>query len=317
MKAFILAGGFATRLWPLTEKRAKPLLPLAGKPILTHLVEKIPEGMPIAVSTNQVFAEYFHAWSLELGAWSSQNIKIIIEDASEEERKLGAVGAFAAWIQKEGIDDDVLLLAGDNYIGFSLTEFLQRFHGEPLLALFDIRDREKAKAFGVATIVGDRVKSFEEKPQNPKSTLVSTGVAVIPKELLREVVTFAREKPDNMGGIFEHFLAVGIIIRRVSYLEPWFDIGSFEAYLEATKALVGEKIQLEEGSTCIGSTCGGSVVLGNRSRLTGCRLEDVVVFDDCTIEDCILRDCVIDDHCMLRGVDLTGKMIRQGTVLLR
>jgi GTP:adenosylcobinamide-phosphate guanylyltransferase len=62
MHAFILAGGFATRLWPLTEKRAKPLLPLAGKPLLTHLLEKIPRDIPVTVSTNAAFANGFSEW---------------------------------------------------------------------------------------------------------------------------------------------------------------------------------------------------------------------------------------------------------------
>ena len=80
MKAFILAGGFATRLWPLTEKRAKPLLPLAGIPLLTHLVEKIPAGIPITVSTNAVFAEDFEKWKKAMSD-KRLAISILIEDA--------------------------------------------------------------------------------------------------------------------------------------------------------------------------------------------------------------------------------------------
>ena len=65
MQCFILAGGFATRLWPLTEKQAKPLLPIAGKPILTHLIEKIPDDLPITVSTNAAFQGGFKEWFVD------------------------------------------------------------------------------------------------------------------------------------------------------------------------------------------------------------------------------------------------------------
>src|SRR3989344_4686281 len=139
MKAFVLAGGFATRLWPLTEKRAKPLLPLAGKPLLTHLVEKIPKDMQITVSTNAVFAKDFEMWregchaerrrsmtggKSPFASAQGDTVKILIEDTGHEGEKLGALGAVAKWVTEQKIDDNILLLAGDNYIGFQMQEFL-------------------------------------------------------------------------------------------------------------------------------------------------------------------------------------------------
>lgn len=317
MRAFILAGGFATRLWPLTEKRAKPLLPVAGRPILSRLVEKIPGGVAVTISTNKVFSVDFSQWKEEVRNAKCE-LHVVIEDVDHEDEKLGALGALAQWIETERIDDDVLLLAGDNIIGFSLASFLERFQGEPLLAVVDVRDPERAKQLGTVIVLGDTVKAFEEKPRYPKSTLVSTGCAVLPRYLLPEVRAFARLKPDNIGGLFEHFLTQGITVRRMSFLEPWFDIGSFQAYLEATKAIVGDRtIKAKGASLDVSTKRRGSLVIGRGSHVTGSRLHDVVIFDRCTIEDCVLQDCVIDEHCELHGVDLSGKMIRAGTRLLR
>lgn len=355
MKAFILAGGFATRLWPLTEKRAKPLLPLAGKPLLTHLVEKIPEGIPITVSTNAIFAEDFEKWKKTRHAERSEsasggrtqskhvatekivalrgpstpsaaadsaqddvdqrplpnNITILIEDSGHEDEKLGALGAVAKWITDEKIDDDVLLLAGDNYVGFSIEELIKNYHRHPLLAVHDIKDKEKAKQFG--TVITDRttVKAFEEKPEDPKSTLISTGCYILPNVALPVLVDYAKEHPDNIGSIFAHFLTQNIKVECMSFTEPWFDIGSFEAYLEATRALVGETPSTE------GNTFHGSVVLGKNSHVQKSTLTNVVLFDDCEVEDCVLENCIIDNGCTLKGVDLSGKMLREGTVLSR
>src|SRR3989338_10010124 len=332
MRAFILAGGFSTRLWPLTEKRAKPLLPLAGKPLLTHHVKKIPEDMPIPVRTNAVCAKDFEQWkailrdapSFHSGApQHDTNIRILIEDAGHEGEKLGALGAVAKWVTEQKIDDNILLLAGDNYIGFQMEAFLDAYNGSPLLALHDITEKEKAKQLGTVVLQGNTIQSFEEKPEHPRSTIVSTGCAVIPKMALPLLTAFAAEHPDNIGGIFEHFLKEGMEVRGKLFPDPWFDIGSFEAYLEATKALVGENVMEENRApqrgapTHEGNVFKGSVVLGKGSNVKKSTLKNVVLFEGCTIEDCILENCILDNHCTLQGVDLTGKMLREGTTLIR
>ena len=157
MHAFILAGGFATRLWPLTEKRAKPLLPIAGKPIITHLVEKIPAGMPVTVSTNATFADGFKKW-MDPAPGSGQvpmhqGMELVVEGTQKDDHKLGALGSIAEWVRAEKIDDDLLILTGDNYLGFSLDDFLRAFDGHPLLAAHDIGDLERAKAFGTVIVL--------------------------------------------------------------------------------------------------------------------------------------------------------------------
>jgi glucose-1-phosphate thymidylyltransferase len=329
MKAFILAGGFATRLWPLTEKRAKPLLPLAGKPLLTHLVEKIPEGIPITVSTNAVFAEDFEKWKSAIRD-SQPAIRILIEDAGHEDEKLGALGAVSQWIQEESIDDNVLLLAGDNYIGFQMWKFLEAFTGKPLLAAHDINDHEKAKQFGIVMIDDKnrsrdsrvpasltKVTGFQEKPTNPSSTLVSTGCYVLPADFLPILATFAKSHPDNIGGIFEYFLQEGMEVDCASFSEPWFDIGSFEAYLEATRELIGDRAQLEKDAVQENSKLRGSVVIGKESSVRNSILKDTVIFENCAIENCHVENCIIDNGCILKNVDLSGKMLREGTLLTK
>jgi glucose-1-phosphate thymidylyltransferase len=201
---------------------------------------------------------------------------------------------------------------------------LKAYEGNPLLAAYDIRDREKAKQLG--TVIAElktknqkletcHVTAFEEKPKNPRSTLVSTGCFLLPASVLPALISFAREKPDNIGGIFEHFLAMGTPVDCKAFVEPWFDIGSFEAYLEATKALVGENVL--GAPTDDGNVFEGSVVLGKGSKVLKSTLKNVVLFDNCTIDDCILENCILDNGCTLKGVDLTGKMLRENTTLIR
>tara|TARA_Y100000310_G_scaffold286485_1_gene310704 strand:- start:38549 stop:39499 length:951 start_codon:yes stop_codon:yes gene_type:complete len=315
MHAFILAGGFATRLWPLTEKRAKPLLPLAGVPLVEYLVRDIPEDIPITISTNAVFKDAFESWT---AAFGRSNIEILIEDVKSDDQKLGALGATAQWITDARINDDVLLLTGDNYCGFSFDAFLAAASEDTtLIAVHDIGDLNKAKAFGTVIADGTKVKGFEEKPKEPKTTLVNTGCSLLPKSVLSILVEHAKEHPDNVGGVFEELLNRGKPITCFSFCEPWFDIGSFDAYIEATKELIGDRVIEEEGSTIGQTTCQGSVVIGERSSVSGSQLTDTVVFEDCIIEDCVLEDCVLDKGCTLKGIDLTGKMLREGTILER
>ena len=324
MHAFILAGGFATRLWPLTEKRAKPLLPLAGKPLLTHIVENIPQEMPITVSTNAAFAEGFATWK----AAQRRPIILAVEHTTHDAEKPGALGAVAQWLRQAAIADDVLLLTGDNYFGFSMADFLGTYRqGIPLLAAHDIGDREKAKTFGVVTVqptdraqpAGNSIAAFTEKPQRPSSTLVSTGCSILPKETLPILTAYAREHPDNIGGIFEELLRQDRHIDCYVFSEPWFDIGSYDAYLEATRALVQPGIPVIHPTASIDEesrkNLAGSIVIGAGTAVAHSSLEDTILFDDCRVTDCVLERCIVDDACTLNGIDLTGKMLRSDTIL--
>ncbi len=314
MQAFILAGGYATRLWPLTEQRAKPLLPLAGKPIIEHLVEKIPAEIPVTVSTNAAFAVQFEEWAKGLGR---ANLTIAVEETRSDQEKLGALGATAQWITDQKIDDDLLLLTGDNYCGFSLKTFLQKQEdGTALIAAYDIGSLELAKAFGtVMTDTNGHVTAFEEKPKEPKSTLVSTGCAVLPKEALPILCAYAKEHPDNVGGIFEELLCLGKTIAVYRFTEPWFDIGNFHSYIEASESLVGASVLRDPSVVLSQSETEGFVVLGPRCTVRSSRLQNVIMFGNCTVEDCSLQNCILDTGCNLRGIDLQSKMLRSNTSL--
>jgi glucose-1-phosphate thymidylyltransferase len=315
MRAFILAGGFATRLWPLTEHRAKPLLPLAGEPILSRITRALPQNLCVTVSTNDVFADAFHTW---MQAEKPPHCTLHIEHTRNDSEKLGALGAVAQWVTQEHVDDDLLLLTGDNVFPFSFSSFLQAFDGKAaLVAVHDIGSLERAKEFGTVACDGNskRIVAFEEKPVSPCSTLVSTGCSILPKVTLPTLCTFAAGHPDNIGGIFEELLRQGHPLEAFRFAEPWFDIGSFDAYLAATRSLVGNALIKAENARMEEVHTEGSVVIGKGSVVRTSTLIDTVVFKNCSIENCTLTSCVIDDGCVLKGVDLDRKMLRRGTVL--
>ncbi|MDD5025844.1 MAG: NDP-sugar synthase [Candidatus Peribacteraceae bacterium] len=317
MRAFILAGGFATRLWPLTEKRAKPLLPLAGKPLISYIVEGLPRSIPVTVSTNAIFAHGFTEWRATI---DHESIDIVIEQSKRDDQKLGALGALAQWVDQSHINEDILLLTGDNYFGFDLQSFIEAARKDTaLLAAHDIGDLDRARSFGTVLLNEDRqtIRAFQEKPRSPESTLVSTGCSLLPASLLPVLQEYATHHPDNVGGIFEELLKRGKTIDCFISDALWFDIGSFEAYLAATRALIGHRTIDEGDIRCDRTRCNGSVVLGKGSSVTNSTLTDTVLFDRCSVEDCVLTDCVIDADCVLKGIDLTGKMLRAGTRLTR
>lgn len=323
MRCFVLAGGFATRLWPLTERRAKPLLPLCGKPILSHVVDAVPAGIPVSVSTNAVFEQDMRRW-----AKSSHrtDIDIVVEDTGHDDQKLGALGALAKWVREADIHEDVLLLAGDNYCECDMATFVSAFRGNPLLAAHDLGETGRARQFGTVVFSPQlepgtllhAVIGFEEKPQNPRSSCVSAGWWVLPARTLPVVEEYARQKPDNVGGIFEEFLRRSIAVDCYAFTERWKDIGSFGSYLDIHKTLMGGKQDMDPKATVDAtSVLKGSVSLGPKTSIKASTITDSIVFGSSTIEDCVLTDCMVDENCVLKGVDLTGKMLRSGTVLRR
>ena len=309
--ALILAGGFATRLWPLTERRAKPLLPLAGKPLIQHLIEAIPRDLRIILSTNQVFEKDF--CSLIKG-FPKRQIEVFVEDSTKDQGKVGALAATALAIKAYEIKTPLLLMAGDNYFGFRMEDFLEAYSGKTLIASFDTRSLEQARQFGVLEVNGKRLYSFVEKPTDPRSTLVSTGCYLFCPEDLAEIQKASAQSADHLGAVFEHLLRKGVAIDVFSFPEPWIDIGSFESYLSAHRLLLSGQ-RISDLSSVNGSRIGASVEIGDDCRIENSELEESLIMGGTTIRNARLRGCIVDHDCLLENVDLDHKMIRAGTTI--
>lgn len=172
MKCVILAAGYATRLYPLTENFPKPLLEVAGKPILDWLIDDMAgTGMveEYIVISNHKFAHIFEEWAAKK---SDATIRVIDDRTTSNETRLGAVKDIQFAIEQLQLDDDLLVMAGDNLLDFSLGEFMR--YGKEKNATCVMRYYEASEArlhkTGVIEIdANDGILSFEEKPAQPKS----------------------------------------------------------------------------------------------------------------------------------------------------
>jgi glucose-1-phosphate thymidylyltransferase len=225
MRCLILAGGFGVRLYPLTLNRAKPLLEYRGKPVIEHIVDKVPDDIDIMVNTNQKFEADFRQWQQGL----SREVKILVEEVLSQDQKLGAVGSLNFWIENERVSEDLLVIAGDNYFEFDLARFIASYDGQnTLVAVHDIGDKDKARQFGTVRLDEDRVAEFEEKPARPKSSLVATACYIFPPRvfpLLRQYCLQGRI--DNLGSFIAHLVDRDRVYA-YPFTETWLDIGSGE-----------------------------------------------------------------------------------------
>lgn len=281
--------------------------------MISHIVDKIPEDIPIIISTNAVFEEDFKKWVKD---YPARDITIFVEDSASDDFKKGALGATAHVIGEKKIEEDLMLIAGDNYFGFEMRDFIAKFNDNPLLAAYDIQDLGRAGKFGVVVTREGKVHEFQEKPEKPKSTLVSTGCYIFPAKNLTDIVDYAKEQNDNLGGVFEYLLGKGETIDVFRFTEVWYDIGSFDAYLKANRELIGERTIEMEGVKKEGQNeLYGSNFLGPNVTVKNSVLENVVVLDNGVVDNCVIRNCVIDENCTLKNLDLEHKMLRQGSVI--
>jgi glucose-1-phosphate thymidylyltransferase len=237
MKAIILAAGFATRLYPITENKAKPLLEIKGKPIIDYIVEKIKE-LPIdeiIVITNNKFYNDFLAWKDKKAEEETKNIKILNDGVNSEQEKLGSIGDLLFTIDKEKINEDLLVISGDNLFECSLKEAYDLFKKEnkDLSIFYDIQKIEEAKRFGVALVENNLIIDFQEKPSQPKSTLCSASTYFYKKETLNLIKEFTKEENKDYPGLLMQYLYKKVPI--YAYIvEKWLDIGTEQALEQAS-----------------------------------------------------------------------------------
>ncbi|MPW38478.1 NTP transferase domain-containing protein [Thermococcus sp. 101 C5] len=321
MKVLIMAGGYATRLWPITKEKPKPLLPVGDKYIIDYILEKVKElDLEVYVSTNKFFEKYFKEWAEKNG------VELIVEDTLSEEEKLGTIGAIKYAISKLGIDD-YLIVAGDNLFSFSLKEFLRHYNGKPLIAVYDVGDFELAKRYGVVVVEGDRVIDFQEKPLQPKSTLVSTGVYALPKEVIAKVDEYLAEgNRDSPGYFIEWLLKKGVEIQAYKFDDYWYDIGSADSYLEAMKTLLKESqieevqispyskiispVVIKKGTKILGrSIIGPYAYIGENCLIENSDVSDSIIFGDTIIRGSTIWRSIIDEKCEIRNLELKKSLV--------
>lgn len=262
MKVIILAAGYAVRLQPLTLNTPKPLLPVNGRTILDRIMDKIAavKGWDaIYIVTNEKFYGNFNAW--KEGSPLKDRIAVISDGTATNENRLGAIGDMELVIARYAVDDDVLVVAGDNLFDLDLAQFVgfaaSRKDGVSV-ALYDVGDPRLAANYGIAAIDKDnRVTDFEEKPAKPKSTLSSTGLYFFPKNKLffiKEYVKMQNKSNPSAGpgpipggidhrsrgvdapGYYVAWLSRADRVYGFKFLEDWYDIGNIESYKKADSA---------------------------------------------------------------------------------
>jgi len=240
MKAVILAAGYATRLYPLTLDRPKALLPVAGRPMVEHLLLRLEgvEGLDaIYLVTNSKFAGAFRDWA---AGWTGQEVQIVDDGTDDEESKLGAIGDLELTIRAAAIDDDLIVLAGDNLFSESLAPFgaFARAKNAPVIGVYDVGDLEAIRRYNAIELdEDDRLTYFEEKPEQPRSTLTGIALYFYPRESLGVVGEYlaAGNNPDQPGRLIEWlYPRTPVYAWRVP--GRWYDIGSAETLAEADRA---------------------------------------------------------------------------------
>jgi len=238
MKAVVLAAGFATRLYPLTENQAKPLLEVGKKPMLTWLLEKllqIPELDEVIVVGNEKFAEQFQAWRRSVDA----KIPIIVlnDGSTDDTNKLGAIGDMGFAMKHIHGEHELLVVAGDNLLEFELPEYYAEFKSgeKPLLLLREIDCTGARSRYNEVMIdEAGNVTSFREKPPDPQSNLVSICLYFFPAQVKGKIGEYLEggNNPDAPG-YFIQWLVEQTPVRAVKFNGGWFDIGNLQTLEEA------------------------------------------------------------------------------------
>ena len=229
MKAILLAAGYATRLRPLTDTIAKPLLPVGGRPMVDWIVDRIVETSAdeIHLVTNARFAPDFERWAQD------KDVRVHNDGTTSNDDRLGAIGD----IQFVGLDDDLLIVAGDNLFDFSLADYESYWRSKDAscVAVHDVRDRELAKKYGIVDVDGDdRVTNFVEKPADPPTTLCATATYLYRREDATRIATYLAEgNPPDQPGNFVAWLHTRAPVYAYRFPGEWYDIGDATQLLEA------------------------------------------------------------------------------------
>ena len=239
MKCVVIAAGYATRLGELTKNFPKPLLKIGKTSILGRMlddIDQIPEIDEHIIITSHKFAHIFEEWKQKEGRWQKP-ITIIDDGTSTNDTRLGAVCDLLFAMDKLSIDDDMLVVAADNLLFFSFSEFVKfaQEKGTSCIMCHEQPSIEKLQRTGVVELdENNRVLGMEEKPQVPKSHWAVPPFYIYMKQdldLVRHSVEngCGKDAPGNLA----HYMVEHTTMHAWPMSAGRFDIGSLDTYYEA------------------------------------------------------------------------------------
>jgi glucose-1-phosphate thymidylyltransferase len=238
VKAVLLAAGYATRLRPLTETIPKQLLPVGGRPMLDWILDKVQttDADELHVVSNSRFADDFRRWA------TGKTVQVHDDGTTSNEDRLGALGDLQLVRARAGLDDDLLVIAGDNLFDYSLRDYVAFWRAKrnaSCVAVYDVKDVELARRYAVVDVDRtDRVVAFVEKPAHPRSTLCATATYLFARAHARMLEEYLAEgNPQDAPGNFVAWLYSRVPVYAYAFGGDWFDIGDHSQLLEADNRL--------------------------------------------------------------------------------
>jgi len=314
MQAVILAGGYGTRLAPLTYTRPKSLLPILNKPMIHHLIDSLPKGTEVIIATNykkEQIEEYFQ----------KEGMSIIIND---EPYPLGTGGATK--FAEKYIDDAFLVLNSDIISSLNIRKFIQFHKKKRATVTISLWPVENVWEFGVVGIEADgRIIKFVEKPKKEEapSNLINAGAYFLEPEVLDYIETGRLVSMEKE--IFPKIIEDGKRFYGYTFNGFWIDVGRHQSYIEVNKMLLKRKRKkYVSGKKCViegrlkESCIGDNVIIEKNAEVKSSVIYgNVIVKNNAILENCIIAsDCIIGKNAIMKNVVVgDGEVIKDGEIL--
>ncbi len=300
MKVVIPVAGKGTRLYPITHTTPKPLVPVAGKPVLGHILERV-EGLgaqEIVLVVNPGTGE-------EIVRYASGVVSAPVRHAEQPE----PLGLGHAVYQAAPFEGPILIILGDTIIDAPLKDWLS----EDFIAVKRVEDPRR---FGVVGLEGERVAWAVEKPDEPPSNLAIVGVYYITdgRRLQR-----ALEEVINRGiktkGEFQLTDALNLMLKEgwrpwAREIEEWHDCGKIDALLESNRRLLekaGRENAVSPEAKVVSSRVGPWVTVSEGAVLEDSVVQNSIIMEGAFVKDSVIKNSVIGKHAVVKG--FTGSLV--------